>query len=164
MENISDYLYLVVVLVLGLFGALRKKRANSSGDINIPETTGSEAVDTSEYTQQEEGVEIDTDDQFWMETVVDEERIIEAVPSNFIGTDEDRYADALAADFMNEGVSAFTPENSPDKDFYKPDSDEISGESSEIVEEESIAAGIMRDFNLDEAIVYSEIINRKEHF
>lgn len=164
MENLSDYLYLILVLGLGLLGALRKKKENKTVTQQLPDIEEYQGENDIEGNQFEERDTIEAEDDFWREILVDESKGIEKKPTYFNADNEGTYEEAMATDYSHEGVSALTIESDSMGEIINPKGKDSGNEFLDIPEEESIAGRIAKDFNLNEAIVYSEILNRKENF
>jgi hypothetical protein len=159
MENIGDYIYLVVIVVVGLISALRKKKAVK---VVQPEAESDEddIFDIEEVEDRSRKYTIEAEDDFWKD-VIDVETDIEKVkPVYFNSESEGTFGEPLAAEFSNEGVSALNIENGAESG----DITESRGNFAEQLDEESLGGRISRDFNLKEAIVFSEILNRREDF
>lgn len=159
MENIGDYIYLVVIVVVGLISALKKKKAVK---VVQPEAESDESdiFDLEEVEANSRKYTIEAENDFWKDVIDVETGIEEIEPVYFNSESEGTYKEPLAAEFSQEGISALNIEKSAEnKDITESKDDFL-----EHLDEESIGRSISRDFNLKEAIVFSEILNRREDF
>lgn len=171
MEDLGDILFYVIIAIIGIIGAIvNKKKQKAEKTVNIPSSSDS-YEETYNYGERDkviaEGRRSEGANTRY--ETIDEEILqsVEAPSSYNISSDktddqdlimgaeyEGDYTEPLADDFAREGIFA--------TDLSISQSE--LGTDSEILlkEEGSWAGDLIEDFDLPKAIVYSEILNRKD--
>jgi hypothetical protein len=153
MEDIGDILFYIIAAVIGLVTTLgRKKRKDAAKkSTSVPET-----VDNQQYSADElpETPEIDyqvKEEDFWAndeisgpieEEVKDPEKVFYSYAER-----EGSYTEPMAEQFVDEGKSQLDIEEDDPED-------ELIGELDE-------GSDLISDFDLEKAVIYSEILARK---
>lgn len=168
MEDIGDLLFYLLAGLFAVAGLLGKKKKKPV--INIPgEDTSMEQgeiiVDPAERARRYE--EILNDEIFGVPEMPPPEVDEPAVPVEFLESAkmEGTYEEEMASLFLGEGISSLDYDNMEAIGKDEDEDEEIGGDNFiEMEDDVSTVKRIADSFNLPEAIIFSEILNRKERF
>lgn len=154
MEDIGGIIFYILAAIIGIIGVVNRKKKNttSAKRVIIPSQTGEEEAfyeipDT--VNQVDSVIEIDDnrDGRIFVEPVEKSSDLV--MDASYEGN----YSEPMADDFAGEGVSSLKEEEADNKtNAYR-----------QLTKEQSVAAQIADDFDLPKAIVYSEILKRKDY-
>lgn len=164
MEDFGDILFFLVAILFAIVGAISKKKKGVP--VLFPETSDEDdevlEMPEKKVVVRESAPDIIVEQDFsWDDFNYEDD--VERNPEKFFESDSPEITspEPMAARFAREGISSM-PGNIASEVITDQD-DEITIEKLvDLVEEDSKAAIIAADFNLAEAIIYSEIINRKD--
>ena len=165
MEDIGDLLFYLLAGLFAVAGLIGKKKKNPvlkvPGDDfnNNPDESPGEPV----FDKQRRYEEILNGEIFGIpvpEIVEEEEESEVFLESSRM---EGVYEEEMAKLFSGEGISSIVSDNMEVSEI--DEEGEIGGDNFiEMEDDESVVKRIADTFNLPEAIIYSEILNRKERF
>jgi len=174
MEDIGDLLFYILAGLFAIIGAISRSKKGKAKMFPQEVTTGlpSSGIPGDRSSQGEEYIpELDEESYDWDDTVVsdysDPVTVVKGMESRetFLSAPsiEGSYMDSMISSVPDEGISSL--EISGIESDFANSQDEISsgimpGEDAEV----SLAGEIAKRFSLPEAIVWSEILNRKDHF
>lgn len=154
MEDLGDILFYIIAAVIGLVTALGKKKKKPAA----PLPSKAEPVE-----EQDEGPVFEEIDE--LDYQVDDKDFVIEGPLAFDPAMEGKYTEAMAGQFSDEGkaqlfqdkvkASASTPEEK--QGSGEEESTRVSEDASEGLED------ILSDFDLRKAVIYSEILDRKDY-
>ena len=166
MENIGDLIFYILAAVFVLFGAFGKKKKRVPAPLLQPVERDDYEKDLSVKEAAEKArarplETISSEDFSWSEEITKREPV----------HSDGEWVEPMAAKFSQEGISAFAQEGKSFKDgeksIYDLDIEEISdpdAEKKKEAREQSRVNAIANRFNLAEAIVFSEILARRDNF
>lgn len=186
MEDIGDLVFYILAALFALFGAFGKKRKRTVAPRSMPD----ESIDQEEEMNVKEVAErarertreiIVSDDFSWddetgvpdydagRERVIGSETVKDIISETGsqkrVAYSDGEWEEPMAKMFRNEGISSLFEEE--EKHIYDLDSDgirDMTASENREISEQSKASAIAGRFNLAEAIVFSEILKRKESF
>lgn len=162
MEDFGNIIFYVIAAIIGIAGTLRKKRrknAASEGGMFGTNRENTKAERFPYIRQSPVSGDDHSEEDPWSEIAATEantasESVIKDNPLIMNASLEGNYVEPLAAEFADEGASVYSA--------FGADYDFGTQEIPEIIEEDSLASELARDFDLPKAIIYSEILKRKD--
>ena len=156
MEDIGGIIFYIIAAIIGIIGIINKKKKNqvSAKRVVIPSQTGDEDV----IFENLERVGPVVYDETSAESDETEDRLV--MDASYEGN----YSEPMAADFAGEGISSLKDNSADDEEHKEKEVEDKVDSYHGLVKEQSVAAQIAADFDLPKAIVYSEILKRKDHF
>ena len=172
--DFGNLIYIIATLVAIIVGLLGKKKKKPIGEgmpaeeaeqkkRNIFEALGKELETFVEQSQQKET--LPEEEPFYEEEPSD--RVVyEPITSGYQPIDFDRNTDPAPGSFMSEFEGSFNPNT--EKNFDLLSSEAISSTSElEVIELEKDEGRdyfeVVKDFDLESAVIYSAVINRIEY-
>jgi hypothetical protein len=186
MEDIGDLIFYILAALFALFGAFNKKKKKAVAPRSLPD----EIIDQDKEMDVKEVAErarertreiIVSEDFSWddetgvpdrsevREWVVGENSVKDIVSRNArekeVAYSDGEWVEPMAEMFSQEGISSLFEEE--EKHIYDLDSDgirDMTASDNRENREQSRASAIAGRFDLAEAIVFSEILKRRESF
>lgn len=186
MEDIGDLVFYILAAMFALFGAFGKKKKRTVAPRSMTDeiVDDEKEMDVKEVAERarERAREIIVSEDFSWDDEADfpdhntvRERVIgtesvkdvisETGSQKRVAYSDGEWEEPMAAMFRNEGISSLFEEE--EKHIYDLDSDgvrDMTASDNRESREQSKASAIAGRFNLAEAIVFSEILKRKENF
>ncbi|MCD4768871.1 MAG: hypothetical protein K8R35_01725 [Bacteroidales bacterium] len=165
MEDIGGIIFYIIAAIIGIIGLMNKKKKNqaSAKKVVIPSQTGDEDL-IFENIDEEEPV----GNVFAMSGINYNEASADSDKTGarlvMDASYEGNYREPMADDFAGEGVSAIEHKDADSEELNEEESENKTDPYHNLIEEQSVAAEIAADFDLPKAIVYSEILKRKDYF
>jgi hypothetical protein len=186
MEDIGDLVFYILAALFALLGAFNKKKKKTA----VPRTMPDEIVDQEREMDVKEVAErarertreiIVSDDFSWddetgvpdvieeREWLTAQDQVKDTRPAaeskREVAYSDGEWVEPMAEMFSKEGISSLFEEE--EKHIYDLDSDgirDMTASENREISEQSRASAIAGRFDLAEAIVFSEILKRKESF
>jgi hypothetical protein len=184
MEDIGDLVFYILAALFALFGAFNKKKKKAVVPRSVPDEIIDQETNVKEVAERarERTREIIVSEDFsWDDTtgvpdrsevrewVVGEDSVKDIVARTArqkeVAYSDGEWEEPMAEMFSKEGISSLFEEE--EKHIYDLDSDgirDMTASDNRENSEQSRASAIAGRFDLAEAIVFSEILKRKESF
>jgi len=151
MEDIGDILFYVIAAVIGLVTTLGKKKKKKTGMPLPPEAEPADSQDDSMvFYDEDEAVEYPVgEEDFVIDTIHDKNKVSQGQAYDFKPGQEGQSRESTDELYRDEKISGIAEEEMSKGEISENDSDETED--------------IISDFDLKKAVIFSEILDRKDY-